>query len=143
MRFGVAMVNAAKLVGIVLLTVEAGEDDRLIALQPLRLVDGTRIETLELEIAFCTGDEKGRRLLDAVQPRKVQVAAIHDVDGARFEQEFVEDVHVVHAAGRDNNDSGNVAAHIQQGAQLHGTLAFSKRGPGKQRQTQVYGGRIQ
>ena len=89
------MVNAAKLVGIVLLTVEASEDDHLIALQPSRLVDGTRIETLELEIAFCTGDEKGRRLLDAVQPRKVQVAAIHDVNGTRLQNQVVEDIDIV------------------------------------------------
>lgn len=56
---------------------------------------------------------------------------------------LVENVHVVDAARRDNNDRGKVALEREQRVEFDGGLAAAEGGPGKQREAQVNGGGVQ
>jgi len=49
----------------------------------------------------------------------------------------------MHTASGDNDDGGKVALEGQQGVEFDGGLVLSKRGPRKQRETEVNGGGIQ
>ena len=66
-----------------------------------------------------------------------------NVERARFDRQFVQDVHVVHFSVRNTKKTGDISAQIEQRVKFDGSLPASKRGPGKQRETQVDGCRIQ
>ena len=78
-----------------------------------------------------------------VQPRKVQIASVHDVESTRFDGQDIEHIDVSHLAVADVNEAGNAATQIQQRVQLDGRLGGTKRRPIEQAQAQVDGARIQ
>jgi len=78
-----------------------------------------------------------------MQPGEVQIASIHDVEQASLPSQLVEDVHIVDAAGRDNDDGGKVALEREQCVEFDGGLAPTERGPREQREAQVNGGGVQ
>ena len=78
-----------------------------------------------------------------VKAREVDVAAIHDVDGACFGDQQIESVNVVQLAVRDVNEARDVAAQIEQRVHLHRRLGGAKVRPWKQRQAQIDGRGIQ
>ena len=82
-------------------------------------------------------------LVQPVQTRIVDVRLVHDVVRVRFDRQFVQDVYVVHFSVRNAKKTGDIAAQIEQRVKLDGSLPASKRGPGKQRETQIDGRRIE
>ena len=81
--------------------------------------------------------------MQGVQALEVDVAAIHDVVGARLGNQQVEDVDVVNLAVGDFDEGRDVAAQVDQGMQLDRRLGRAERRPRKQRQAQVDRGRVQ
>src|SRR5260370_37090392 len=81
--------------------------------------------------------------MEYIKEREVDVAAIHDIDGARFGEQQIEGVNVVQLAVRDVDEARDVAAQIEQGVHLHRRLGGAKMRPWKQRQAQVDGGGVQ
>jgi len=49
----------------------------------------------------------------------------------------------VYSAAGNADERGDVAVQVQQGVHLDGGFVLSEFGPGKQRKTQVDGGRVQ
>ena len=123
--------------------VEAGQHDGLVADQAGGLVDRMRVAALDLEIGLGAGDEEAAGLVKAVQPLEIEVAAIHDVEGAGLGQQLIEDVDVVHLAVADVDEGRDVAAQIQQRVQLDRRLGRAEGRPRKHRQAQIDGGRVQ
>jgi len=78
-----------------------------------------------------------------IKAREVDVAAIHDIDGARFGKQQIEGVNVVQLAVRDVDEAWDVAAQIEQSVHLHRRLGGAKVCPWKQRQAKIDGGRVQ
>jgi hypothetical protein len=58
--------------------VEAGEHDGLVADQSGGTIDRVRVAPLDLEIGLAAGHEEAPGLVEAVQPREVETAPIHD-----------------------------------------------------------------
>jgi len=139
----VAKADAAQRLGIIAPGIEARQDNRLVETQARAFVHRARVTALETEVVFGPGDEKGRAGVQPVQARKVQIAAIHNVERARLVAEIVEDVHVVNLARRENDHGGKVAAQGQQGMQLDRGLVAAELGPREKRETQIDGGRVQ
>jgi hypothetical protein len=102
-----------------------------------------RVAPLELGIALGTRDEECLGLVDAIQPCKVQVAAIQEVERACLEAQLVQRIDVVCLAVRDVNEAGYGAPQVQQRVQLDGGLRGAKRRPGEHRQTQVDSGGVE
>ena len=119
------------------------QDDRLIALDAGRFVDLVRIATLEFEIAFGAGDEERLGLMQVVESLEVEIAAIHDVIGAGYRNQMVQDVDIVQFSVGNQDEFGNVALEIQQRMQFDRPFGSAKLRPGKQRQTEVDGGGVQ
>ena len=56
---------------------------------------------MRIEVRLCPGNEKGAGLMQDVKARELDIAAIHDVDGACFGDQQIESVNVVQLAVRD------------------------------------------
>ncbi|MBU2055727.1 MAG: hypothetical protein KKC25_12285 [Proteobacteria bacterium] len=58
----------------------------------MSFVDGLGVEAYSAEVYFCPGDKECRCLVDFVEAGKVEIAAIHDVDGPQLDDQLVEDI---------------------------------------------------
>ena len=141
--FWIAIADAAHGDGIIVLGVQPGEHHGLVETQAGVFVHGTGVTAGAAEVLFGAGDEESTALVEAMPAGEVEVAAIHDVERAGFPDELVEDIDVMHTARGDNDDGGKVALESQQGVEFDGGLVLPKRGPRKQRETQVNGGGVQ
>ena len=95
------------------------------------------------QIASGANQEEGQTPGEGVETPEVDVATIHDVEGAGLEKQLVEDIDIVHVGGCDADKTRDAAAQVHQGVDFDGSLASSKSRPGEQRKTQIDGGRIQ
>ena len=141
--FDVEVMNSSQRFGIRLRRFDARQHNRLVAAKTGRLVDDPRLPTLGIEVLFGACQEECGLLVQPVQTRIVDVRLVHDVERARFDRQFVQDVYVVHFSVRNAKKTGDIAAQIEQRVKLDGSLPASKRGPGKQRETQIDGRRIE
>jgi hypothetical protein len=81
--------------------------------------------------------------MQQVKPGEVEVATIHDVDGAGFWHQNVEHIDIAQLAVGDMDEARDVAAQVEQRVHLHRRLGGAKQCPWKQRQAQVDGGGVQ
>ena len=119
------------------------EANRLIAAQSRGPVDVTVGRAPVVEIALGSDDEERQALGERIQAVEVDVAPIHDIERARLQCQLVEDRDVVHLSVGDVDKAGDVATQVQQRMQLDGSFALAKARPGKERETQIDGGRIE
>jgi hypothetical protein len=130
--------------GIVLARIEHAQHAGLIA-QNIRVgpIHRVRVAPLELGVALGAGHEECLGLVNDIQPGEVQIAPVQQVKRARLEGQLVQRIDLVGLAVGDVNEAGDVAAQIEQGVQLDGSLGRAKRRPGEHRQAQVDGGGIE
>ena len=119
------------------------EDDNLIALDTGGFVDGLGVEACSAEVSFCPSDKECRRSVDLVETGKIQIAAIHDIDGPKLDDQLVEDIDIVNFPRGDDHHRRDVPVQIQKGMEFYCPFAFPELGPGEKGQTEVDGGRIQ
>ncbi len=142
-RFWIAIADAAHGDGIIVLGVKPGEHHGLVETQAGGFIHGAGVTAGAAEVLFGAGDEESTALVEAMPAGEVEVAAIHDVERAGVPDELVEDVDVMHTARGDNDDGGKVALEREQGVEFDGSLVPPKRGPRKERETEVNGGGVQ
>ena len=71
-----------------------------------------------------------------MEPPEVDIATVHDVEGAGLGDEFVEHPGIVPARAGDVDESRDIAAQIEQRMELDGGLGALERRPGEQRQAE-------
>ena len=140
---GVFEADAAKVLRIVGGRVEAVEHHALIANHPIGAFRGVRVDPSRIHVRLGAGDEERSGLMHRVQAPEVHVAAIHDVETARLDEQQVEHVDIVQLAIADVDEGRNGAAQIEQGVQFDGRLVGTKRRPVEQAQAEIDGGRVQ
>ena len=86
---------------------------------------------------------KNAACCEGIQPRKVDVTAVHDIEGTRFQNQFVEHVHIVCLALCNADKTGDVAAQIHQRVELDGGFAPTESGPREKGKTQIDGAGIE
>ena len=123
--------------------IESFQDNDLIALDPGGFVDGPRVEASEPEVAFGSGDEEGRCLMDGIKAIEIQISTIDNVKGSWFESQLIEDVDVVNLAMSDNDEGRDTPPQVQKGMQFHSALVGSELGPREKGETQIDGGGVQ
>ena len=74
--------------------------------------------------------KKATGLVKAIQAREVEIAAVHHVERARLGDQEVEDVDIVQFAVGNVDETGNIAAKIEQRVQLDRPLGGAKRAHG-------------
>ncbi len=138
-RVGVAVSDAAQIVGIVAFGMEAGGAHGLIADQACRLVDRPCGDPPAVELGARPGDEEGAGLVEGIEPLEVEVATVHDIEGAGLDQRFVEQPRIVPSAVADLDDRRDGAAQIEQRVEFDGGLGALEGGPGEELETEVDG----
>ena len=83
---GIAESDPSQRLGVALVRVEPGERDGLVADEAGASVDRMRVSALGLEVRLGAHDEEAP-VCEDVQPIEVDVAAIHDVEGAGLGQQ--------------------------------------------------------
>ena len=78
-----------------------------------------------------------------VEPTKIDVALVHDVEAAGLENHVVEKMDIVHLTACNAYKRRDIGSQVQLGVDLDGTFVSAMLGPGKQRQTQIDDGGIQ
>ena len=85
----------------------------------------------------------GTMLMKPVEPKKIDVAFVHDVEAARLENHLVQKMDIVHLTACNAYKGRDIGSEVQLGVDLDGTLVTTMLSPGKQRQTQIDDGGIQ
>ena len=135
--------NASQVLWVMLGGVKPVEQDRLIANNSGRSIDGCRINSPSIHIGFGPGHEESARLMQGIKTREIQVAAIHHIERTSFDWHEVQYVDFVHLAVADVDKRWDCALQVQKRVQLDCTLGFAKRRPVEQAQTQIDRGCIQ
>ena len=135
--------NAPQVFGVMLRGVKPVEQDRLIANNSGRSVDGCRIKSPSIHIGFGAGHEESARLMQSIETREIQVAAIHDIERPSLDRHEVQHVDFVHLAVADVDKRWDCAPQVQKSVQLDRTLGFAKGSPVEQAQTQIDRGCVQ
>ncbi len=79
----------------------------------------------------------GTRLCRKALP--IQIAFVHDIEGACFKVKDIQHVHVVGQPVRDVDETGYLAADVQQCVQLYGRFVLSELRPPEHFQAEVDG----
>jgi hypothetical protein len=70
--------------------------------------------------------EDGLYLTEAVQPSELDVPAVHHVDGARLQEQLVEEANIVHLALRHPDERADVSPQISTVCSLIAALVRRK-----------------
>ena len=141
--FDVVEADAAHFVGVVGGAALTGERDGLVATHATGHVDGVRVESAKVHALLGPDDEERPGALQAMESLEIEIAAIHDIERARLEEQLVEPVDFVPFSLGDRDEAGNGTTQIQQGVELDGGLGAAEARPRKQTQTQVDGAGVQ
>jgi len=119
------------------------ERDDLVRSKAGPLVDRLREKALAIESFFGPSDEERSREVQTVESFEIEISAIHQVNGAGFPEELVEDIDLVNLSAGDNHYGGNRAPKVQQCVEFDGRFVAAKLSPRKQRQTEIDRGGVQ
>ena len=128
---------------ITLHRVEARQRPDLVADNAIGSIRLPGVAALEAQIRFSTNDKETAGLMQPVQLREVDIAAVHDVEGTGFWHQHVEDIDFVPLAIADVDGTRDIAAKVEQRVHLYCGFGAAKRRPRKHRQTQVDGRCVQ
>ena len=135
----IVKVNAAERVGIVLARGCGGQQDRMIRTNSRGSIDGVGVTPPQADTSLGARDEERAAGMKNVQTGKINVGAIHDVEGVGLGHNGVQYVDVVQLSVGNLNKSGDWAPHIQEGMQFDGGLPRPKPRPRKHRQAKIDG----
>src|ERR1700722_15644029 len=89
-----------------------------------------RVASLDQYIRLGADNEESRAECKNKEPLEINVASVHNVEGACLWHDLVQDVHVVHIPAGDADERRNVAVQVQPGMHPHAGLALTKLRPG-------------
>lgn len=143
LSFRIVEANATQFGRIVGGAARTAQGDNLVATHAAGCVDGQGVEAAELLVFPRANHEEGSGLVDAVESFEIEITAIHDIEGAGFENQMVDPIDVVPFSLGHGDETGNGTAQIQQRIDLDGRLGGAKSRPRKQAQAQVDSSGIQ
>ena len=142
-RLWVVEFHPTQMLGLVFSDMEPIQGDALIANHAGGSISCARVHPASIHATLGAGNEESTALVEFEQPRKIQIAPVHDVEGTGLEWQGIEHIDIAQLAVADMDESGNGPSQIQQGVHFHGGLGGAKRCPIEQTQTQVDGGGVQ
>jgi len=134
---GVKVLYPAKLVGIAFQGKGAEQLDGLVALESGCSVDIAGIDSAELEILLGPDNEEREKFRKKMEPFKIQISAIHDVERTRLRNQDIEDIDIVASAVGDFDKRRDTSPQVHQRMHLDGGFRFAEGGPRKEGKTQI------
>ena len=107
----------------------------MVALNALGFVDRLRIEAFELEIGFGSGHKECRGSMDLVKASEIQISSIENIESAWFEDQLIENRHIVNLSMGNNDERGDASAQVQKRVQFDRSFALSELRPREKGQT--------
>src|ERR1035437_956989 len=120
-----------------------GQPDDLITAHAAAWRNRPGFQALEFETGLGSSDKERGGQHKAIESSKIDVAAIHDIEGAGLQNQFIQDAHIGLFSLGNRDKRGDGAAQIQKRVQLDRSLGAAETRPGKQVQAKVNGGGIQ
>src|SRR3989338_2779374 len=139
----IVILHSSEILRILLSCCVERKPDGLITTYAACPIDRVGIQTNEAEILFCTNDEGCMGLVNCVQSAIINVAAIHDVAGTRFNRQCIKDIHIVYSAIGNVHKDRDISTKIKKCMEFHRALCLSKVRPAKDRETQINRRRIE
>ena len=110
LRFIVIITDAPERVRIVRGRLWAMEDNRLITTQASSFVDRRRETSRAIQVSFGTSNIESICLIEQMQSLEIYVSSVHDVEGARFERQIVQGIHIVQFSRGNSYETRDAAA---------------------------------
>lgn len=142
-RLCVKVAHAAQLPGIDKAGVFAIQQNRLIANQAGGFVDGMGVEPSKQPVGAGADDEECAGEIEGEQPGEVDIAAVHNVEGAGFRDQHIKRLIIGAFTVCNVDKAGDLAAQVEQGVQFDSRLGGLEFGPREHRQAQIDGGGIE
>ncbi len=142
-RLGIFETDATRWLRVALFGIEDGERDRVVADHAGAAVGCAPGESFEGHASFGTGQEERACLIESRQALEIDMAAIHDIEGASLWNKLIENVDVMKLAVADMQESRDISVQIEQSVELHSRLGRAERCPRKQRQAQIDSCRVE
>ena len=67
--------------------------------------------------------------MEAIESRKIQIATIHDIEGAGLRDQVVENIDVLDFSRGDFDERRDIAAQIQEGVKFDSAFVLSETRP--------------
>jgi hypothetical protein len=115
----------------------------VIAPQAGAAIDRTGLQAVKLDAGLGPRHAERGGPSESVKPLEVHVAAVHDVNGAGLQREFVEEADIGLFALGNRDDGGDGTPDVEQGVEFDGRLGRAEARPGKEAQAQVDGGGVE
>ena len=138
--FRIVNSNSAQWSGIILLRIEVGEGDSLIADDVA--CNGIRFMAGMSQVIFGPNHKEGTGLIDFEKPLKIHIATIHQIDRTRLPSDLIHPVDFMRFSIGNMDLHGDRTLQIQLGVKLDRRFGFAKPRPGKQAQAKVDGGGV-
>ena len=119
--------------------VDAVEGDGRVAAEAGAFVDGSAFTRGDDRVLFSADDEERFARFEAIESFEIEVATIHEIEGSGFDGQEIECVDIVQFPLGNVDETGNVAAEIDQRVQFDGAFTATKFRPGEEFQTEVDG----
>ena len=113
--------------------------DSLVATQAAGFVDWTGFADVEGHIALGPRYEECSGLMDTIEPCKIDVSTIHDIDASRLEYDSVKNVHVVDASVGNVHEHWDGAPQVDHRMQFDCGFGLPEIRPRKHRKAKVNG----
>jgi hypothetical protein len=135
--------DAAKFGRIIAPSIEPGGAHGLVAAHTGAEVDRMGIEPGQALSLLGPRDKKGSRPDDAIKACEIEIAAIHEIERARLEDQMIEPVYLVDIAGRDMDRHRDRSPQIELGVDLDRGFGRAKLRPGKETQAEIDRGGVE
>jgi hypothetical protein len=126
-------------VGISSAGIESFQDNDLVALEPDGLVEEPAVNASEPEVAFASGDEEDRCLMDGIKVIEMQISTIDNVKGFWFASQLIEDVDGVNPAVCDNDEGRDTFVEVQKGLPFERAFVGRELGLQEKGEVQING----
>lgn len=113
--------------------------DTLVATQAAGFVDWAGFADVESHIALGPRYEECSGLMDTIEPCKIDVSTIHDIDASRLEYDPVKNVHVVDASVGNVHEHWDGAPQVDHRMQFDRGFGLPEMRPRKHRKAKVNG----
>ena len=91
---------------VMALAIKAIERYRLIEAQACHFVDGVGIDTVIIHVDFRSRDKESAGLMQNVEPAKIDIAAIHDIDSSSLGRDQIKRKRVAHFSVGNMDETG-------------------------------------
>lgn len=113
---------------------------RLVKQNVIRIVKQVfTVNNLVVEMRLLSDDKERVDNADSIQPCKVIVPFVKDVECIRFVRNVIHSIHIMNFSFRDMNISRNLSHNVKQRMNFDPTLCLSKECPLEQTQTEING----